>query len=387
MDFLKNHIEKIVFGLFLLGLLYCCVYLLTTLQKANTKVAEVREIVQGNIVRGGKLEPLSEETFDGNRVLLHEDRSWRVPEEVAAARGAQSQESLFDPLPILRCRNAECFFLLGFDVKNCPHCGTLQTDPTVGPELVTRDMDRDKDAIPNDVEDQYEFLDPDNAEDAKQDSDGDGFNNLEEYKAGTKMEDPASHPSLVKNRLFFGGAQKHALPFMLKKFVVADEKDPKTWELHFSVYERGAWRTRFMRIGDTVSDHKILAGRPKTVKAMDPRTKLDVDINVSEVQLQKGEEEPFWIVIDKPVLQRDVQIRLVLLKDKWSGNPQLEFVDVKLEIESQVTNKAGQKESFVPTNLISVNNEWVGVEVTLNKGKPNEEKIRLEKFDRGKHLP
>ncbi len=53
--------------------------------------------------------------------------------------------------------------------------------------LLTRG-DSDNDGIPNNVESQYGFLDPDDPSDAGADQDGDGLTNLEEYRAGLDME-------------------------------------------------------------------------------------------------------------------------------------------------------------------------------------------------------
>ncbi len=66
---------------------------------------------------------------------------------------------------------------------------TYKTDPL--------DPDTDNDGIPDGYETQYEFLDPLDDTDAAQDADGDGFSNLEEYRAGSDPSDPDSKPRQV----------------------------------------------------------------------------------------------------------------------------------------------------------------------------------------------
>ena len=58
---------------------------------------------------------------------------------------------------------------------------------------VTRNLERSN----QQKETQFEFLNPVDDTDATQDEDGDGFQNLEEYRAGTDPGDPGSKPRQV----------------------------------------------------------------------------------------------------------------------------------------------------------------------------------------------
>ncbi|MFC1864183.1 choice-of-anchor U domain-containing protein, partial [Thermodesulfobacteriota bacterium] len=51
------------------------------------------------------------------------------------------------------------------------------------------DDDDDGDGLPDEFEEQYSFLDPLDPSDALEDQDGDGYTNLEEYEAGTDLQD------------------------------------------------------------------------------------------------------------------------------------------------------------------------------------------------------
>jgi hypothetical protein len=50
-------------------------------------------------------------------------------------------------------------------------------------------VDHDGDGLPNEYENLFDFLDPNNADDAALDEDGDGLTNLDEFQRGTKPDD------------------------------------------------------------------------------------------------------------------------------------------------------------------------------------------------------
>jgi hypothetical protein len=91
-----------------------------------------------------------------------------------------------------RVRCVECNRPILFEATKCPHCGKDQSE-----EGKRAGGDSDGDGIPDEIEEQYAFLNPVDPTDASADQDSDGFSNLEEYLAGTDMADPKSHPSRV----------------------------------------------------------------------------------------------------------------------------------------------------------------------------------------------
>ncbi|MBP5510955.1 MAG: hypothetical protein J6Z49_08560 [Kiritimatiellae bacterium] len=91
-----------------------------------------------------------------------------------------------------QCGNAQCRKPIALAAEKCSFCGAEQSKKVV----VAEDMDSDEDGIPDKVEVAL-GLDPKNPADAKEDMDGDGFSNLEEYQAKTDPKSATSHPSVL----------------------------------------------------------------------------------------------------------------------------------------------------------------------------------------------
>ena len=91
------------------------------------------------------------------------------------------------------------------DTELCPFCGVKQV-------VVKVEVDTDHDGMPNDWEKKYGF-NPNDPADAAKDADGDGFTNLEEYKAETDPKDKTSHPDYLESLALAGGIKQTTLPF------------------------------------------------------------------------------------------------------------------------------------------------------------------------------
>ena len=104
--------------------------------------------------------------------------------------------------------------------KNCDYCGKLLDAPknevAQALEEETVDNDVNKNGIPDDWEKEHHFEVVEVAEGTVtpvEDTDGDGFDNKEEYKAGTLPRDPGSHPLFVTKLTFDNEKKVEDIPF------------------------------------------------------------------------------------------------------------------------------------------------------------------------------
>jgi hypothetical protein len=141
--------------------------------------------------------------------------------------------------------------------------------------------------IPNEwiIEHDLDYTDPQLGE---RDADGDGFTNLEEFRAGTNPRDPTSKPALW-TKLRVKSFEK--IPFRMKfmgapdVFVQADTKQfPEDTLFSINTLDFSS-PTQFLRIGDTIegTDLKIISARPKAAVS-----EQGVLVDLSELTVRDG---------------------------------------------------------------------------------------------------
>lgn len=109
------------------------------------------------------------------------------------------------------------------DVKDeCPYCG----EKLEKPKAVV--LDADSDGLP-DVWEKKFGLNPNDANDASADKDGDGFTNMEEYLAKTDPADGNSHPDYLDSLKVQLPLKQTYLPFVFRRAL----KVPNGWKLDF----------------------------------------------------------------------------------------------------------------------------------------------------------
>ena len=246
MKFLLRHVEKLILGLVLLGLLASAYYLLMSLRQTRETVAEVQKAVTMVSQGDQPLEPLRDDAFNPATELVSPSIRLQVAKE-------EESGSLVEPQKYIRCANRECSYLLPFDTEICPYCGEEQ--PEVEP-TVTKGEDADEDGIPDYVETQYRFLNPDNPQDAFQDYDRDGFTNLEEYEQKTELDDPKSFPSLAV-KLRYMQIYRKAIPIMFSDLARNNPDEPESWDATVRIITGGRRRSAIVRIGDKAGDYRI----------------------------------------------------------------------------------------------------------------------------------
>ena len=209
------------------------------------------------------------------------------------------------------CEEPSCGKPILADAKVCPFCGKEQQVKLAERE----DLDSDGDGIPNKVELAW-GLDPNNADDAKEDLDGDGFSNLEEYLAKTDPKDGKSHPALV-NLLRVKELRSKKLPVVLqgvnlmpggKKQMVFARPGADRWSKN-ELVEEG------QEIGKT--GLKVVKFEYKLERHKDPKTGIPTEVNVSTAVLKRlSDNKEVTVVCGEPAKDTDVEAVLVLPLDK-----------------------------------------------------------------------
>jgi hypothetical protein len=194
------------------------------------------------------------------------------------------------------------------------------------------------------VEKKYAAMDPSNPRDAVLDMDDDGFTNLEEYKAGTKMDDASSHPPYAE-KLYFVQADQTLLPLRLEK-ISREGKTPADWVLQFTVNENGRRVTRFARLGETVADFKLIGIASSIVRISHPTIKNSfLEKDMSALTIQRGADEPVVIKPGMAAYEHGVKVRLAIIRNplEWS---KYQFIDTRVGDDFAVSVGMGARETY-----------------------------------------
>lgn len=182
---------------------------------------------------------------------------------------AESESNLCTPARRLLC--IKCARPIPWAAKACPFCKEAQPEEK---KIDLSTVDSDGDGMPDVWEAKY-GLNPQNANDADEDADADGFTNLEEFLAKTDPTDPKSHPG-YETRMTLTGVEgkkvplravnkmalpatkdaegKDVQPFMVTFVSVSDNGEPGKTELRAKEGELiGKSGFRLVRYHDTPS--------------------------------------------------------------------------------------------------------------------------------------
>lgn len=183
-------------------------------------------------------------------------------------------------VPETRVWCAFCKRPIPYEAEICPFCNVKQPDDKVLPD----DYDSDKDGMWDQWERKYN-LNPFDPDDAKTDSDGDGFSNLEEFISDPKT-DPTNRedypPVVVKLSL----EKIVADPFRLRFKSVIKLPDGS---LQFAINTRGDVRTYFVTMGQEVEGFKVVKYEEKSEESILQGRRTPQPVDVSELTLQRGD--------------------------------------------------------------------------------------------------
>ncbi len=230
MSWVKQHYEKAILIAVLLALVGSAAYLGNHLStRAAALKASERPVV------AGPEQGFADLSFSGY--------SNGLVQLASPVQAAGASNRLF--ISEIRVFCVRCGKWIGHDDLKCPFCEAAQ--PPIDPPA---DADSDRDGLP-DVYEEKHGMDAYNPDDARLDTDGDGFTALEEFVAGTNPKAAADRPSLFA-KLRLAGVQQ--LSFKLRFVAVQKLSDTL---LKFQINARSLDRTFFPKIGDVVEGYTV----------------------------------------------------------------------------------------------------------------------------------
>lgn len=270
-NWLTQNYEKLVLVVVLLLLLCSALFLVVQVkQKSSEQLAQVRAPVQ--FVKAANI------------------NATNLVSRMSVLTGTNLMEI---GLPFMgselrvNCINRKCGKPIPYYAVSCPFCGASQ--PVV---VNPADVSSANDGIPDVWKKKYGFdiFDPNVA---NADPDGDGFTNLEEYRAGTDPLDPKSHPDIA-SKLRVLDMKQH--PFRLRFLGGMQMPSGLIFQLNLH-----SGRTLFVKIGDVAEGYRLVAHEP---------TAAEGDVLV----LEKGAEK-IRLVKGKDLQQMEMIVDLVFMLD------------------------------------------------------------------------
>lgn len=228
MDFFIRHYEKLILVICLLLLLFSLKYVSGSRDEAKKLTEQVATEVKTIVRSDNLMEEMSADSFESLDEII-EDPLTKV--DIIDSPNGRTSTGLLEGGAFIICKNLKCGYILPYSTDVCPWCHTAQEK--IGPEM-PEDYDLDKDGIPDIFEKATTFLHYRYRYDAMEDYDSDGFLNIEEYRAGTALDDPNSRPSLAY-LLRVAKAEREELPVTLKRVKPSGSANPRDWKANFNV--------------------------------------------------------------------------------------------------------------------------------------------------------
>ena len=298
MDFLAKHFEKFILAVCLV----CLVWSIKSVSDHEAQDAEktkqaISAMTVEKVAKGTKLvERLDPESLEQLDDMLNN----RMLQLNLQSNGTRNAPGLFDGGQFVICKNAKCGYAIPFHTDTCPFCGTAQL--AIGPDPLPTD-DLDQDGIPDLAEKANPILNYRYPYDSMADYDGDGFLNIEEYRAGTDMQDATRRPPLAYLLRRYAAAEHAELPVVLKR-VKAFDNDQSTWKAMVSIQK--STRTVDLKAGAEI------AGTAYTLTAI-PTT--------SSIVIKDAAGNEYTLTLNQTGREKDFSVDFIYLTNHTRGVP------------------------------------------------------------------
>ncbi len=211
MNFLRQHFEKWGLGFVLTVLVASIVLVMFSMGKARGEATIQKDAADSALKDGKDIEATPSPTIEELTGTLGSKKNLFAYMALDGEPGG----SLVEPKGYMSCVEPKCIYLIGHDAQRCPFCRADQ--PPEKKDSFPLGEDGDRDGIPNYVEENTFFLDPKDPKDARLDIDGDGFTNVEEYRADRNMASGASCPPLALNLRIMGVPTHMPMPIAVQR--------------------------------------------------------------------------------------------------------------------------------------------------------------------------
>lgn len=276
-DWIKLHYDKVIAVILLVALAFSLLYLAFKIGMTRKEQEQHARMIERLTPRHPDAERFDRTPFQS--ALSELNNPFQIPAWTNA---------LFVPKSRVWC--VDCRMPIPWEDVVCPFCSADQPQP--------RELDPTYDSDGDGIPDLWELkfgLDPNDPADAFEDMDGDGFSNIMEFRAdpqtdltdlskkhGTDMTDPTDYPAL-ENLLVVQEIEGE--PFDLR--FLGKNRMPDG-SLRFQLNVRGAERTVWARMGDTIEGFTLVDFEPKTVKRRERGVMMTIDESI--LTLKRGEK-------------------------------------------------------------------------------------------------
>lgn len=349
LSWLKSQYDKLIAFVLLLGLLASLLYLAIRIGMMPSIQKQFHDEIEGITPEREHTAAVDPAVFKQTAKNLYE--TFQI---------AKWTNLVFVPETRVWC--VDCRRPIPYTTEKCPFCGAVQPlDPTDRPN-----WDGDRDGIWDRWEKKY-GLDPFDPDDAKRDNDGDGFSNIEEFRADPQT-DPTNADDCPDILVKLYVEKIVADPFKLRFKSVIKLPDGS---LKFALNLKKGERTYFVKLGEEVLGFKLHKYEEKFVDMVRPGWTKPRPVDVSELTLKRG-DKLITLVKDKDVQYNEYIARLSFSLDHTKHSVKLNDVLELKEKKYEVIDVDIKQERVLLRNLHD------GKETTVEKFPENNTEVILE---------